>query len=117
MQTETEEIKGTEITEAEKEVPSGRGKNFGWLLTVVISLLIAAASIFVYDRFFVQRIVAVDIKGYIAEQRDLYVAGKINEEQLRQNIDRLEKIVSQIPKNRVAIMGDAVIRNAEVIAP
>jgi hypothetical protein len=90
---------------------------FNWLLTLLISLLMSLASIFVYDRFFVQKIVAVDVKGYIAEQRDLYISGKINEEQLKANIDRMENAVMSIPKNKVIIMGDAVIRNAEVVRP
>jgi len=90
---------------------------FNWLLTLLISLLISLVSIFVYDRFFVQKIVAVDVKGYIAEQRDLYISGKINEEQLKANIDKMEKAVTSIPRNKVIIMGDAIIRNAEVVRP
>jgi hypothetical protein len=90
---------------------------FNWLLTLLISLLISMASILVYDRFFVQKIVAVDVKGYIAEQRDLYISGKINDEQLKENIDKMEKVVTSIPRNKVIIMGDAVIRNAEVVRP
>jgi hypothetical protein len=92
-------------------------RHFNWPLTLLISLLISLVSIFVYDRFFVQKIVAVDVKGYIAEQRDLYISGKINEEQLKANIDKMEKVVTSIPKNKVIIMGDAVIRNAEVVRP
>ncbi|MEW6418628.1 MAG: hypothetical protein AB1480_10970 [Nitrospirota bacterium] len=92
-------------------------RNFNWLLTLLISLLMSLASILVYDRFFVQKIVAFDIKGYIAEQRELYISGKINEEQLKANIDKMEKAVMSIPKNKVIIMGDAVIRNAEVVRP
>ncbi len=92
-------------------------RHVNWLQTLLISLLISLASIFVYDRFFVQKIVAVDVKGYIAEQRDLYISGKISEEQLKANIDRMEKVVMSVPKNKVVIMGDAVIRNAEVVSP
>jgi hypothetical protein len=29
----------------------------------------------------------------------------------------MEKVVTSIPKNKVIIMGDAVIRNAEVVRP
>ncbi len=90
---------------------------FNWLLTLLISLLMSLASILIYDRFFVQKIVAVDIKGYISEQRDLYISGKINDEQLKANIDKMEKVVTSIPKNKVIIMGDTVIRNAEVVKP
>lgn len=92
-------------------------RRFRWLSNLLISLLISFAAIFIYDRFFVQKIVAVDVKGYIAEQRDLYLSGRINEEQLKANIDRIENVVGDIPKNKVVIMGDAVIKNAEVKLP
>lgn len=99
------------------EEAAKKERQFNWLITLLISLLISLASIFIYDRFFVQKIVAVDVKGYIAEQRDLYLSGKINEEQLKANIDRLEKVVTSIPRSKVVIMGDAVIKNAEVVRP
>lgn len=88
-----------------------------WLFTTLVSILMSALSIFVYDRFFTQKVVSLDIKGYIAEQRDLYLSGKINDEQFRANIDKLEAKVKSVPKNRVVIMGDAVVKNAEVIKP
>lgn len=105
----------------EQQDKTGRRPRPGKLILLgvilFISVLTSILSVFVYDRYFAQKIVAVDIKGYIAEQRDLYVAGKINDEQLKQNIDRLEKVLADIPKNKVVIMGDAVIRNAEIVKP
>lgn len=107
-----------EIKEAPKNKASGINiPARAWLMTVIISLLMSALSIFVYDRFFIQKIVAIDIKGYIAEQRDLFLAGKINDEQFKANIDKLEAAVKNMPDNKVLIMGDAVVKNAEVIKP
>ena len=86
-------------------------------LVLGISLASSAASIVVYDRYFATRIVAVDIKGFIAAQRDLFVQGKIDDDQLRKNIESLEKAIENIPSNEVVIMGDAVVRNAKTIRP
>jgi len=116
MSEETTKEHNTETKNELQNKETGKS-NFNWLITLFISLLVSLASILVYDRFFVQKIVAVDIKGYIAEQRDLYISGKINEEQLKANIDKIEKAVTSIPKNKVVIMGDAVIRNVEVVRP
>ena len=92
-------------------------KPISWLnvtaVSLLISVLMSAGSVFVYDRYFAQKIIAVDVKGYIVRQRDLYLQGKLTDEQFRANIDKLEAAVKNIPKNRVAIMGDAVIKNAE----
>ena len=84
-----------------------------WPAVVIISLLISVLSLFFYDRFFAQKIIAVDMKGYIAKQRDLYMEGKLTDEQFRANVDKLEDAVKSIPSNRVAIMGDVVLKNAE----
>ncbi|WP_226048455.1 hypothetical protein [Geobacter anodireducens] len=75
------------------------------------------ATVAGYDHWYAQKIVAVDIKGYIAQQRDNYLAGKLSDEELRKSFDRLEAAITSIPKNRVIIMGDAVVRNAETVRP
>ena len=94
------------------ETPSKR-TSVSWSAVVIISLLISVLSVFLYDRFFAQKIIALDMKGYIAKQRDLYMEGKLTDEQFRANVDKLEEAVKSIPANRVAIMGDVVLKNAE----
>lgn len=86
-------------------------------ICLVVSLGASLATIAVYDRWYAQKVVAVDIKGYIAQQRDNYLAGKLNDDDLRKSFDRLEAVITSIPKNRVIIMGDAVVRNAETVKP
>ena len=99
-------------------IPVKQGKSPGWLavaaISLLVSMLVSAGSVYVYDRFYAQKIIAVDIKGYIAAQRDLYLSGKETGKEFRANIDKLAEAVKGIPKNRVAIMEDAVIRNAEI---
>ena len=99
-------------------IPVKQGESPGWLamaaISLLVSMLVSAGSVYVYDRFYAQKIVAVDIKGYIATQRDLYLSGKETGKEFRANIDKLAAAVKSIPKNRVAIMGDAVIKNAEI---
>ncbi|MEI6827615.1 MAG: hypothetical protein WCK54_18635 [Desulfuromonadales bacterium] len=86
-------------------------------LYALVSASVSLATIAGYDRWYAQKVVAVDIKGYIAEQRDNYLAGKLNDDELKRRFDRLEAVITALPKNRVVIMGDAVVRNAETIKP
>ena len=86
-------------------------------LCLAVSFGASLATIAGYDRWFAQKVVAVDIKGYIAQQRDSYLAGKLNDDELKRSFDRLETVITAIPKNRVIIMGDAVVRNAETVKP
>jgi len=89
-----------------------------FMTTVLISALVSAGMVAGYDRWFAQKIVALDVKGYIAEQRDLFISGKIDEDQLKRNFDRLEKVKEKVPGNRVIILGDVLVKkNVEVIEP
>ena len=81
---------------------------------LAISLAASSAVLFAYDHWFAQKIVAVDMKGFITLQRYKYKDGKINDEDLRKAFDRLEQMMNGIPKNRVVIMADTAIRNVEV---
>ena len=119
LQIEETATAGTPIKEQpEKQSGTGPLKSPGWLavaaLCLLISMAVSAGSVYVYDHYFAQKIVSVDIKGYIAKQRDLYLSGKETGKQFRANIDKLATAVKGIPQNRVAIMGDAVIKNAEI---
>jgi hypothetical protein len=121
------------LLQAGSEVPPGEGADrkaedvdtkkrrekilFRWLSVVLVCMVISVASILVYDRYFATRIVAVDIKGFIAAQRDLFVQGKIDDAQLRENIESLERAIGNVPANEVVIMGDAVVRNARIVKP
>lgn len=98
---------------------AGTGSGAGrFLASALICVVVSAGMIAGYDRWFAQKIVALDVKGYIAEQRDLFISGKIDEEQLKRNFDRLEKIKEKVPGNRVIILGDVLVRkNVEVIEP
>lgn len=84
-------------------------------LCLFIAIITSLTSLYVYDRWYVQKMVAVDIRGYITEQRNAYIAGKLTDEQLKGKFDDLERVVTSIPKNKIVIMGDAVVRNVEVV--
>lgn len=121
----TEDVDTSELP-ANKKTPQaaiksdnqeGMGVPVAFCVCLLVALITSFASVYSYDRWYAQKIVAVDIKGYIAQQRDNYMAGKLTDEELKRSFDHLENIVIAIPKNRVVIMGDAVVRNVETIKP
>lgn len=113
LSSEEDEGENKKVSPAGKFQTTAKRISISWPVVVIISILISVLSVFFYDRFFVQKIIAVDMKGYIAKQRDLYMEGKLTDEQFRANVDKLEEAVKSIPSNRVAIMGDVVLKNAE----
>ena len=115
------EREGLDLKEAGSPPPAQQNRHPTMLpmaaLCVAISIGASLAAIYGYDRWYTQKIVAVDIKGYIARQRESYLAGKMSDDELKKSFDRLESVITAIPRNRVVIMGDAVVRNAETVNP
>lgn len=88
-----------------------------WIQATVISLVMSAISLFVYDHFYAPKIVALDIKGYMAEQRTLYLSGKIDDAILKKNLDNLQLKIAGMPKNKTIIMGDVIVSQTETLNP
>ncbi len=109
--------KTADVPEPIKPTSSGAGipKSKYWLGSIVISILFSVLSVLIYDQLFATKIVALDFRGFIAYQRELYTTNKITDEQFRQNVDNLEKAILGTPKNHVIIMGDAVLGRVDKI--
>lgn len=125
MGTQTTEIIETELpAEASPGTPgepekSGKPGLVSLFVTVaVINLVLTSGLLYLYDRYMAPRVVAVDIKGFIERQRDLYVSRKINDEQLKANLDAMEHRIKSMPKNVVMITADVVVgEHAEAVEP
>jgi len=87
------------------------------VISLIVSLAVAAGTIYLYDQHFAQKVVAVDLKGFLQEQKDDYLDGKITEEDVNRRMDELEAFVDQIPKHHSVILGDVVVRNIKVLKP
>lgn len=89
---------------------------FFLLLCLLVSGLSSLVT-YLYDQHFVQKIVALDLSGYVAEQRELYLAGRITDAELHRRMDLLEQVVDEVPPHHVVLMADGVVRNIRVIRP
>ncbi|MDD5007325.1 MAG: hypothetical protein PHU49_04415 [Syntrophorhabdaceae bacterium] len=125
MGTQTTEIIETELpAEASPGTPgepekSGKPGLVSLFVTVaILNLVLTSGLLYLYDGYVVPRVVAVDIKGFIERQRDLYVSKKINDEQLKANLDAMEHRIKSMPKNVVMITADVVVgEHAETVEP
>lgn len=88
------------------------------IAVIVVNMLLTLGTVYGYHRLFSQKIVAIDVKGFLAEQRDLYLAGKITMEQATQNLEVLGTTVKKQPGNTIILMGDCTIGpNTKFIKP
>ena len=105
------------------ETPPSAPPPVGWsparifFCVILVSMVASFSSVYLYDRFIAQKVVAVDLQGFLVEQKGLYLHGDIDDAELKLRMDRLEQFTESIPKRYAVILGDVVVRNVEVVKP
>jgi hypothetical protein len=120
MEEKKQNEKVKERNGVEKVVEKGEAKRVGLslkflLINILVSLMVAVGVVYVYDRYYAQKIVAFDLRGYLWGLRDMYLAGKINDEGLKQAIEAAYIAVRTQKKNKVVLMGDVILSPIEKI--
>ena len=92
-------------------VPEKQPVRPGYLEVLLIALVIAGFTLFAYDRWFVPKVVAFDLKGYLRTQQALLANGEITEAQWQQGLDRLEQVFRAQPPNRTILLKEVVLKN------
>lgn len=78
------------------------------VIVITMSIVCSAAAIAVYDLFFAQKIVAVDLVSSIASQKEDYAAGKITADELVENIEGLVRQIGKKRRNEILVLEEAV---------
>ena len=92
-------------------VPEKQPVRPGYLEVLLIALVIAGFTLFAYDRWFVPRVVAFDLKGYLRTQQALLTSGEITVAQWQQGLERLEQVFREQPPNRTILLKEVVLKN------
>ena len=92
-------------------VPEKQSVRPGYLEVLLIVLAVTFIALFAYDRWFVPRVVAFDLKGYLRTQQALLANGEITEAQWQQGLDRLEQVFREQPPNRTILLKEVVLKN------
>ena len=92
-------------------VPGKQSVRPGYLEVLLIVLAVTFIALFAYDRWFVPRVVAFDLKGYLRTQQALLANGEITEAQWQQGLDRLEQVFRAQPPNHTILLKEVVLKN------
>ena len=113
--TETAPIEG--LREPPAKARPGITKTYVAVLVMVVSLGSSVATVAAYDRYMAQKVVAVDVSGFLQEQRDLVLAKKITMDDFKANLERYLSALKSQPKNRVLILEDVIAsKNLEKVS-
>ena len=103
---------------SEKKESPERSNSPGYIETIVIVLLLLLLALFSYDRMFAQKVVVVDLAGYLRTQKALLAAKEISEQQWKDNLDHVEKSLNDHAgnnPNHVVILKEVILRNGQEI--
>ena len=92
-------------------IPGKQSARPGYLEVLLIALVVVGITLFAYDRWFVDRVVAFDLKGYLRTQQALLTSGEITEAQWQQGLERLEQVFREQPPNRTILLKEVVLKN------
>ncbi len=93
------------------------GYLFTILFALALSIISSISTVAIYDRKYAQKVVAIDLKAYLREQKEKLAAGELSFEDLQSGLDGLEAKLNGIPKNKVVLLKEVTLRNAEEIKP
>ncbi len=105
------------MSSEQKESPE-RASCPGYIETIAIVLLLLLLALFGYDRMFAQKIVVVDLAGYLRTQKALLAAKEISEQQWKDSLDRVEQMLNDQARNNpnhVVILKEVVLKNGREI--
>ena len=85
------------------------------ILLLIVNIIVSIITVSLYDRYFARRVAFIDIRGYMLDRKQLFLAGSITEKQFTESVDKIEKALLKTDKRTVVLLGDAVVRNAEKI--
>jgi len=93
----------------------------GLLTTALVALLVSLGTtigvVAWYDQRYAQKIVTMDLPGFIRAQRDRVVSGEITDDEFRRNLDAMEAALLAEPAYHVVLLKEVVVRNAPEIKP
>jgi len=105
--------------EGKHERPAGARitKTYVAVLVILVSFGSSAATVTFYDRCVAQKVVAVDVSGFLREQRDLVLARKITMDDYKANLERYIEALKSQPRNKVLILEDVIAsKNLEKVS-
>ncbi len=80
------------------------------MVSIVASLVITAGLIWGYDQKFAVKIAVIDMSGYVDRLKSDYTQGKLSQEALDENLQRLSRqIQEKYSSNTILLLNEVVV--------
>lgn len=98
-----------------EDAKGGQKSGLGFFTVLLISVFSSVVSLFIYHYFFALKVAVVDLSGYIIGLRNLYLAGKLDDNGLKMKLDEAINIIKSNENKYVILPAEGVLgRNKNV---
>lgn len=85
-------------------------------LSAIVSVLVSVGTVYLYDAYYVQKVVVFDLASYLDKQKSDFVAGKINEEKLKKEFAGLKERIDAFGEKRIVLSRGVVLAGGRDIS-
>lgn len=84
-------------------------------LSAIVSILVSAGTVYLYDVYYAQKAVVFDFSSYLDKQKTEFLAGRTDEEKLRKEFAIAKERIDEVGKNRIVLSKDVVLSGGKDI--
>ena len=85
-------------------------------LSAIVSVIVSAGTVYLYDSYYVQKVVVFDLASYLDKKKADFVAGKINEEKLKKDFAGLKERIDAFGEKRIVLSRGVVLAGGRDIS-
>ncbi len=85
-------------------------------LSAIVSVIVSAGAVYLYDAYYVQKVVVFDLASYLDKQKADFVAGKINDEKLKKEFAGLKERIDAFGEKRIVLSRGVVLAGGRDIS-
>ncbi|CAG0942712.1 hypothetical protein BROC_01970 [Candidatus Brocadiaceae bacterium] len=85
-------------------------------LSIAVSFLVSVGVVYMYDAYFVQKVVVFDVASYLDKQKTEFLAGKTDEEKLRKEFAWIKERIDALGEKRIVLSKDMVLSGGKDIS-
>lgn len=85
-------------------------------LPAIVSVLVSVGTVCLYDAYYAQKMVVFDLASYLDKQKSEFLAGKTDEEKLREEFAWIKERIDALGEKMIVLSKDMVLSGGKDIS-
>jgi len=84
-------------------------------ISAIVSVLVSAGTVCLYDAYYAQKMVVFDLASYLDKQKMEFLAGRTDEKRLQVEFARIKERIDALGEKKIVLSKDMVISGGKDI--